>query len=155
MRINRFFCGAMMFIMASFAFDAIAGEVRTSGMVASPADSSAMVPLGGNAWRTDKDTIGGNISNKGIVNWSKKSAGFVAYARFAKKGTFKLWLTLDVPDGETTLSVSALKNTRQLIVRGNTVQDHFVGEWTVRDTGYIAFTIKAISKTGDVCANIA
>lgn len=117
-------------------------------------DPSASVPLGGNAWRLDKDTIGGQVSNNGIINWSSKRAEFVVYIRLAKAGSFKLWLTAQVPVGQSTLVVSALKDSRQVIVRDNKFQDHFVGEWTVKDTGYIAIKIKGLSKTGNVFADI-
>src|ERR1700753_2400311 len=113
-------------------------------------DQSMTVPLGGNAWRMDKDTIGGSVGNNGIVNWSSKRAEFVVYVRLAKTGNFKLWLNAQVPGGQSTLVVSALKDSRQVIVRDSKFQDHFVGEWTVKDTGYIAIKIKALSKTGNV-----
>jgi len=84
------------------------------------ADTAITVPIGGNGWRTDKDTIGGNISTHGIVNWSQKSAEFVTYVRFAKKGKVKVWLNLTVPKGESILSVTALKETREVLVREKT-----------------------------------
>src|SRR5579872_2610152 len=79
-------------------------------------DSSITVPVGGNSWRLDKDTLGGNISNDGIVNWTDKKAAFVTYVRFAKKGSFKLYLSLKVPVGKTVLSVTALNKTREITV---------------------------------------
>ncbi|HZY39791.1 MAG TPA: DUF3472 domain-containing protein [Mucilaginibacter sp.] len=118
-------------------------------------DISVTVPMGGNAWRVDKDTLGGNISNAGIVNWSSKKAEFVAYVRLAKTGNFKLWLNLKVPGGQSTLTVTGPGSTKQVIVRDNVFSDHFVGEWTVKDTGYVAIKIKALSKTGTVYADIA
>jgi hypothetical protein len=118
-------------------------------------DISVIVPLGGNAWRLDKDTIGGNISKDGLVNWSSKKAEFVAYVRLAKTGSFKLWLNLKVPEGETTLVVTGPGGAKQVIVRDNAFKDHFVGEYTVKDTGYVAIKIKALSKTGSVFADIA
>jgi Domain of unknown function (DUF3472)/Domain of unknown function (DUF5077) len=144
MKINKFLTATL--ILACLTLN---GFAASNGP-----DTSITVPIGGNAWRTDKDTLGGNISDKGIVLWLNKKAEFTAYVRFAKKGNFKLWLNLKVPDGESTLSVSALRDTRQLIVRGNTLSDHYVGEWVVKDTGYVAFTIKAISKTGNIFADI-
>jgi len=117
-------------------------------------DSSITVPIGGNSWRLDKDTLGGNISNDGIVNWTDKNAAFVTYVRFAKKGSFKLYLNLKVPVGETVLSVTALNKTRAITVDGNVVEDHYAGEWPVKDTGYVSIKIMAKSKTGDIYADI-
>src|ERR1700735_4151216 len=86
-------------------------------------DPPVMVPLGGNAWRADKDTLGGNITKDGIVNWSSKKAEFITYVRLAKAGSFKLWLNLKVPDGESTLVVSGPGGAKQAIVRDNTFKD--------------------------------
>ena len=117
-------------------------------------DTSITVPLGGNAWRTDPDTLGGNISNGGIVNWTNKHAVFTAYVRFAKKGAFKLYLNLKAPEGGSKLSVNALKETREVTVTGKSLHDQYAGEWTVTDTGYVAIEIKALNKTGSIYADI-
>jgi len=53
-------------------------------------DTSVIVPLGGNAWCTDKDTLGGKITNDGIVDWSNPDAEFTAYVRIQKPGKLKL-----------------------------------------------------------------
>jgi len=118
------------------------------------ADTAITIPLGGNSWRTDKDTIGGNISNDGIVNWTNKNAEFVTYVRFAKPGRFKLSLTLKVPEGKSLLSVTALGRSHQVSVSGATLNDHYVGEWSVTDTGYVAIRIKGMTKTDGVYADI-
>src|SRR5580704_12676321 len=68
----------------------------------SPQDSSITVPLGGNTWRTDKDTLGGKVTNDGITNWSDPNAAFTAYVRFGKPGKFKMYLNLSVPKGDTS-----------------------------------------------------
>jgi len=127
-------------------------SLSCSATVAS--DTSVTVPIGGNAWQIDKDTLGGNISNDGIVNWTNKHAAFVTYVRFNKKGSYKLWLNLKVPEGETTLSVAIQKESRKVKVTGNILKDHFAGSLVINDTGYIAIKIKAVSKTGNVYADI-
>jgi|SRR6185503_5328529 len=142
----------LLFLLIAFCTGIV--PALTAMKAAGNGDPSVVVPLGGNAWRLDKDTVGGNISNAGIVDWSSRKAEFVAYVRFAKTGSFKLWLNLKVPDGQSTLSVSGPGGTKQVIVRDNAFKDHFVGEYTVKDTGYIAIKIKALSKTGGVFAEI-
>ncbi|MBB3056094.1 DUF3472 domain-containing protein [Mucilaginibacter gotjawali] len=118
-------------------------------------DTSVNVPIGGNAWRLDKDTIGGNISNAGIVNWTNKNAVFVTYVRFAKAGRFKLFLNLKVADGMTALTISALNKTRNIRVEGSSLTAHYAGEWIVNDTGYVAIKIAGRSKTGSIYADIS
>jgi hypothetical protein len=118
-------------------------------------DSLITVPLGGNAWRTDRDTLGGSISNNGVVNWSNPQASFTTYVRVCHTGKFKLYLNLAAPGGKSKIAVSALGSSKQIVVTGNALTDHYVGEWQVTDTGYVAFKIKGISKTGSVYANIS
>ncbi|MDB5135628.1 MAG: hypothetical protein JWP37_2231 [Mucilaginibacter sp.] len=118
-------------------------------------DSLITVPLGGNAWRTDQDTISGSISNNGVVNWGNPQASFTAYIRVGRTGKFKLYLNLTVPGGKSKIAVSALGISKQVVVTGSALTDHYVGEWQVTDTGYVAFKIKGISKTGSVYANIS
>jgi hypothetical protein len=146
MKLNKLFSVFLAFLLSGLSLSAFAFQPV--------ADTPVTVPIGGNSWRTDKDTTGGNISNDGIVNWTAKRAEFITYIRFAKPGKFKLWLDLKVPAGESILSVSALKQTGKVVSKSNELKDYFAGEWTVADTGYIAFKIKALSKTGDIYADV-
>ncbi len=118
-------------------------------------DSLVTVPIGGNTWGTSKDTTGGNISNNGIENWTNRDVNFTAYVRFAKKGKIKLWLNLQVPDGKSRMAITALKTTRQATVTGNSFKDCYIGEWDITDTGYVAFQIQGIGKTGLKFADIS
>ncbi len=117
-------------------------------------DSLVVVPLGGNAWRNGKDTVGGNISNDGIVNWRAAKVNFTAYVRFGRTGKFKLYLDLAVPQRKSKIAVSALDVAKKITVTGNPFRDIYVGEWEVKDTGYVAITIKGISKKDSLFANI-
>ncbi|MCR8557038.1 DUF3472 domain-containing protein [Mucilaginibacter sp. BJC16-A38] len=118
-------------------------------------DSSITVPLGGNAWRVAKDTVGGTVTNDGIVNWTSKEVKFNVYFRVATKGNFKLWVNLKVADGTSKIAVSALKSTKEIAVSGNEVKEYYVGEWVAKDTGYVEVQVKAISKTGKTFADVS
>jgi hypothetical protein len=118
-------------------------------------DTLITVPLGGNAWRNDKDTIGGNISNNGIVNWSNQQASFTAYVRLGHPGKFKLFLEMAVPEGKSKISVTAFGSTKTISATGNLAKNQYAGEWQVPDTGYVAIKIKGLSKTGNLFANIS
>jgi hypothetical protein len=119
-----------------------------------PQDSNIVVPLGGNAWRTDKDTTGGNISNDGIVNWSSKKAIFKSYIRFGRTGKLTVYLHMYVPKGRSTISVTALGITKTITTSGNGFRDVYAGDWMVTDTGYVVFRLKGISKKGAIFADI-
>src|ERR1700741_2593988 len=62
-------------------------------------DTSIVIPLGGNAWRTGKDTLGGKITNDGIVGWSNPDAGYTVYIRFRHKGKLTVYMNMSVPEG--------------------------------------------------------
>ena len=152
MKLKTTFILFLVLICSTIAFNAFAGLKPDCDI---NIDTSVTVPLGGNAWRMDKDTIGGSISNDGIVNWSNKNAVFTAYVRIARKGTVKLWLIGKVPSGKTLMTVAALNDAKQVTVSGNIFTTIYAGEWNVTDTGYVAFAIKGISKTGHSFADIS
>ncbi|MBS1527258.1 MAG: DUF3472 domain-containing protein [Bacteroidetes bacterium] len=120
----------------------------------SQADTSVIVPLGGNAWRTGNDTVGGNIDNNGIVNWSDPKARYVAYVRFGSTGKLTVYLNASVPDGKSSIKITALGKTRIVTASGKSFKDIGVGDWVIRDTGYVAFHITGTSKSGGLIANI-
>ncbi len=115
-------------------------------------DSTIVVPLGGNAWRIDKDTVGGKITNDGIVDWSNPQATYKTYVRFDHPGVFRLSLRADVPTGISLITVTALGRTKDVILTSN--QLHNAGNWLVKDTGYVVFTVKGVKKTGLIYANV-
>jgi hypothetical protein len=142
-------CSSLLNLIPGFSFAHETGkEVKLLN------DSLITVPLGGNAWRNDKDTVGGNISNNGIVNWSNPKANFTAYVRLGRVGKFKLYLDVAAPKGKSKITVSALGAVRKIAVTSSSFNDVYAGEWEAKDTGYVAITIKAISKTDSLFANI-
>ncbi len=120
---------AALFVAAT-GFSPVHGKVKNEG---SFTDSLIIIPLGGNAWRNDKDTLGGNISNEGIVNWSDAKAGFTAYFRLGHTGKFKLYLDMAVPDGKSKIAVSVLGVTKNVSASVNSFKDIYVGEWMASD----------------------
>lgn len=122
-------------------------------VTAKPAnDTVVIIPLGGNAWRTDKDTLGGKITNDGIVDWSSPKATYATYIRFDHPGVFKLSLKAHVPAGISMITVTALGRTKDVILTGDQLDNG--ANWLVKDTGYVVFTIKGVKKTGIIYANI-
>ncbi|MBS1529627.1 MAG: DUF3472 domain-containing protein [Bacteroidetes bacterium] len=118
-------------------------------------DTAIIVPLGGNAWRTDKDTLGGKITNDGIVDWTNPEAEFTAYVRFSKPGKFKMYLDLSAPKGDSSFIYVSVAGVKHLVgLWPSEMIYHRAGEWTVSDTGYVAITFKGHPKHGSVYANI-
>src|SRR3569833_3261658 len=128
---------------------------HTFGMPKSPVDTLTLIPLGGNAWRTDKDTVGGNISKEGIANWSSANAVFTSYIRFGRTGKLAVYLHMSVPKGKSSIKVSVLGISKTITTSDNGYKDVYVGDWMIRDTGYVTFRLKGVSKTGDIFADVA
>lgn len=120
----------------------------------SATDTLITVPIGGNAWRIDKDTTGGNISNDGIVYWSNPNAAYTVYFRLGSIGKFKLYLNISAPAAKSKISVTALGLTKKVSIPASSLKDIYAGEWTAVDTGYVAVKIKGLSNTDGLFPNI-
>jgi hypothetical protein len=142
---------APIFLILTLCAIVFNGKASSRGVLS---DTTITVPLGGNAWRTDADTLGGNISNAGIVNWTNKNAKFTAYVRFARKGTLKLWVNSKTA-GKSSVTVSALNRNEHIILAGDGFKDIYVGEWNITDTGYVTFQIQGNSKASNQFADIS
>ena len=118
------------------------------------ADTLTLVPIGGNTWRTDKDTTGGGISDDGIVHWNNSNSRYTAYFRLGSTGKFKLYLNLAVPKGKSKIAVTVLGLTKNISVSEGSFHDVYIGEWNAVDTGYVAVKIKGITKNDSLFANI-
>lgn len=142
-----FFCLHAMYAQTSASASKFNGNDH-------PIENSVVVPFGGNTWRTAAGRAGGSISENGIMNWTDASVEFNVYIRFAQPGNMKLWLNGKVPDGESEIQITALGKAKKVKLKGGESQDFYVGDWKVRDTGYVVFTFKGSDKTGDRFADL-
>jgi len=154
MKFSKILVRLAALLSLGIAITGFAGKHRSAKIKAISIDSLVTVPIGGNTWRTGKDTTGGKVTNNGIINWTNPGVKFTSYVRFAAKGKFKLWLNLKDPDGKCHIAVTALNDTKEVSVTDNSKKDYYAGEWNVTDTGYVAIQIKAIDKTGSYYADI-
>lgn len=113
------------------------------------------VPLGGNTWSSAKDQSGGKITKNGIENWRDRAAIFTTYVRVVKTGTLKVWLNLKVPDGKSVLLITIAGHSEKINAEGTDAKDYYAGEWAIADTGYVAFQLKGLSKTGNAFADVS
>jgi hypothetical protein len=117
----------------------------------SQAQNSAAIslPLAGNAYSSLHQDSERTLSNKGIVNWSNQKEYFTAYFRVSKPG--KIMISLgDKPvlDGQSVLEFSINNQPKKVNFDETKPFEDKIGEWTIKDTGYVALTIKGISKSG-------
>ena len=145
--LNSFFIGLL------FAFPVVV-FANSNYSIFAKADTTLTIPLGGNAWSTITDTTAGKITDNGITGWTKGSASFIAYIRFSQKGNLKIWLYAGVPEGESSIRVELLRQSKVINISGTEFKDHYAGEWQLTDTGYIAIKISGIFKKGNTYADI-
>ncbi|WP_345230174.1 DUF3472 domain-containing protein [Olivibacter ginsenosidimutans] len=101
------------------------------------------VPIGGNTWQVaavdaDRDVVG----THGIPTWNDPSKAFVTYVRLAKKGSLALWLKARV-DGPGILTVQVSGKQQQIDISPKHQEVIYLGDWDIRDTGYIAINLQA------------
>lgn len=110
-----------------------------------------MIPIGGNSWTIN----GGEITDQGLVDWTNKQTICRTYFKLAQKGTLKLSLFLNTQGGKSKLNVSVLGKTFEVLAKGDSEKEYFVGEWNISQAGYIAVDIVGISKTIDIFGTIS
>ena len=114
------------------------------------------LPLGGNAYSSLHQDSERTLSNRGIVNWSNSKEYFTAYFRVAKPGTVIVSVNeKPVVEGQSTLSFSINNQPKEVKFDESKTLDGKIGEWTVKDTGYVALTIKGLSKSGSKFPSLA
>jgi len=107
------------------------------------------LPLGGNAYSSLHQDSERTLSNRGIVNWSNPEEYFTAYFRVSKPGTVNVSIgDKPVVEGKATVEFSIHNQPKKINFDQSQAFEGKIGEWTVKDTGYVAITIKGLSKSG-------
>lgn len=118
--------------------------------------SSQTLPIDGNTWQVSgKFTRNGGIIKSGIREWNNAEASFKSFFRIANPGILKLWVNAEVPEGTSSLEISIAGKVQQVELTNHKMQDIYVGEWNLLDTGYVAITLKGLTKRGESFANIS
>lgn len=107
------------------------------------------VPLGGNAYSSNPFN-GATISDSGISNWQDSAEYFTTYIRVSKRGSLIISIEgKPVIYGKSVVEFSVNNQPKKVVFDEAENFDGKVGEWKIIDTGYIAITIKGVSKTKD------
>ncbi|WP_025141476.1 DUF3472 domain-containing protein [Pedobacter jeongneungensis] len=119
------------------------------GLKSQAQNSAISLPLAGNAYSSLHQDSERTLSNKGIVNWTNPKEYFTAYFRVSKPGTIVISL-VDKPalEGQSTLEFTINNQPQKVSFDETKAFDGEIGEWTIKDTGYVAIVIKGISKSG-------
>jgi hypothetical protein len=111
------------------------------------------VPLGGNGWLSKNSTA--RISNLGLTNWSALSDVITIYFRTEAAGDAQLSLKLNVPEGNTKISLTAEGETFSRELNNRNTEVVSIGTIHVKKAGYVKVALKGLSKAGTVFANIS
>jgi hypothetical protein len=117
-------------------------------------DSTIQLPLAGNTWAQNVTGRSRIITNAGIENWTKKEIQFNTYLRINEPGTVRIKLNAKT-DGQSKLQLAINGSKKAVTVNTKEFQLLDVGEWNLKDTGYIKITLSGVSKTGKRFADIS
>lgn len=118
------------------------------------ATESVQLPLGGNTWVHGHSGKQRLLTTNGVENWNDKKITFTTWVRIDTPGTIQIKLK-----GKTTLpctlALSIAGNKKTVKVSDETMQWITVGEWILKDTGYIAIQLSGVDKQGQCFADIS
>lgn len=114
---------------------------------------SVLLPLGGNAWSLDRNKEGLRINNNGVTNWTKPGEGFTAFIRVARPGSIKIWMDAGNVRGGSTIAVSVFGNRKETTLQADPAPV-FLGEWTVKDSGYVPIVFKGVALNGSAFPDV-
>lgn len=115
------------------------------------------VPLGGNAYITQKATGGSeSVAANGLANWTSANAIASTYFRLGKTGKLTVAVKAKVPSGTSSIRVT-VNGTPFTVsgLSGNTYKTYQAGTITVAAAGYVKVDLQGISKTGSWFADIS
>ena len=113
------------------------------------------VPVGGNSWITTHSKSGNEeITANGWQNWSESETVFSTYVYLAKSGNLSLSAVFNVPTGESKINCTIDGVAKTLKISGANKESK-IGEWAIKNAGYVRIDLKGLSKSGAVFASIA
>lgn len=109
-----------------------------------------LVPLGGNAWVNGKATI----TDSGLTKWSDPKSVVCIYYRVAGAQKQKLSLVLRVRAGKSRIGITVGKSVFIKEITNRAFDTIALGQINIPEPGHIKVTLRGISKTGAVYADV-
>lgn len=119
------------------------------------AGESIQLPLGGNTWVHGHTGKGQRLlTANGIERWNDKTVSFTTYIRINTPGTMQVKLRGNATHPcKLAMTIAGKKKTVKVDQAG--FQWVYAGEWTLKDTGYIAIQLSAADIQSDGFVNIS
>lgn len=112
--------------------------------------------LAGNAFSSMPFDGNKTITQNGIENWTNPKEYFTAYFRISEPGTYQIALDESVVNVEKSVVEFTINNlSKRVAFNGSKQQKIIVGNWKIKDSGYVAIKIKGISKTSNTFPSIS
>ena len=118
-----------------------------------PEPGSISVPLGGNGWLNKNSTA--KIDKRGLTSWSAQTDVISIYFRAEAAGEASLSLKLNVPQGQSKISLTADGHTFTTELKNSNTEIIKIGNISLKKAGYVKIELKGISKTGAVFADVS
>lgn len=106
------------------------------------------LPLGGNAFSSLHLEESNTLTDNGIENWTNPKEYFTVYFKVSKPGSVQISINEAIEIQGKSVLEFGINNVFKKIKFNETQKTPIaMGEWEIKDTGYVALTIKGISKT--------
>lgn len=139
-------------ICLSILFIVISGRFATAQTAQIDASKLRhVIPLGGNAWVSAPDTI----TDEGLVGLKSAKSTANIYFRVSVAQDIQLALVVRVPEGSSTIQLSAGKNTISKKLNNTTFDTVSFGKVHISQPGYIKVSLRGIDKTGAAYADVS
>lgn len=120
----------------------------SSNLFAQEASTEFSLPLAGNAFSSFHLDGNKTITNDGIENWTNPQEYFTVYFRVSKPGVVRISINEPVSIvGKSVLEFGINNELKKIKFNETQKTPIAIGEWKIKDTGYVALKIKGISKT--------
>jgi hypothetical protein len=120
----------------------------SSNVFAQEVSTEFSLPLAGNAFSSFHLDGSKTITNDGIENWTNPQEYFTVYFRVSKPGSVQI--SINEPFsivGKSVLEFGINNELKRIKFNEAQKRSITIGEWKIKDTGYVALKIKGISKT--------
>jgi hypothetical protein len=122
----------------------------SSNLLAQDASTEFFLPLAGNAFSSFHLDGNRTITNDGIANWTNPEEYFTVYFRVSKPGLVRISINEPVSiTGKSVLEFGINNDLKRIKFNETQKTPIAIGEWKIKDTGYVALKIKGISKTNN------
>lgn len=118
------------------------------------ADSPINIPLGGNAYVTQKS---GNIEihKNGISNWDDKNAVITSWFKVSHSGNLELSIKAKTLEGTSKIEVLVNGKTYQITLNNPSWETIKIGSIQVKENQHVRVDFKGKSRSGNVFADIS